>query len=266
VIEFVNGGDLMLHMQKQRKLPEDHARFYSAEIVLALTFLHSRFIIYRDLKLDNVLLDSQGHIKLTDYGMCKDGMVGENAVTYTFCGTPNYIAPEILQYSAYSFSVDWWALGVLMYEMMAGKSPFDLTGIVNEDCNNTEEALFQVILERPIRLPRFLSLPAQRVLKRFLDKDPKTRLGCSKEGFQETKKDPFFKSLDWERLENRQVIPPFKPSIKDEQGLENFDTNFTEEPPELTPVNSEILGKINQNDFEDFAYNNPLLLNGGLAC
>ena len=101
----------MFHMQKQRKLPEDHARFYSAEIVLALTFLHSRFIIYRDLKLDNVLLDSQGHIKLTDYGMCKDGMVGENAVTYTFCGTPNYIAPEILQYSAYSFSVDWWALG-----------------------------------------------------------------------------------------------------------------------------------------------------------
>ena len=115
VIEYVNGGDLMFHMQRQRKLPEDHARFYSAEIILALDFLHSRYIVYRDLKLDNVLLDSQGHIKLTDYGMCKEGMHGENALTSTFCGTPNYIAPEILRGNPYGFSVDWWALGVLMY-------------------------------------------------------------------------------------------------------------------------------------------------------
>ena len=183
VIEFVNGGDLMFHMQKQRKLPEDHARFYSAEIVLALNFLHSRFVIYRDLKLDNVLLDSDGHIKLTDYGMCKEGMVGENAVTYTFCGTPNYIAPEILRGLPYGFSVDWWALGVLMYEMMAGKSPFDLAGIVDTtSAENTEEALFQVILERPIRMPRWLSVIASRVLKKFLDKDPGSRLGCSHDG------------------------------------------------------------------------------------
>lgn len=260
VIEFVNGGDLMFHMQKQRKLPEDHARFYSAEIVLALNFLHSRFVIYRDLKLDNVLLDSDGHIKLTDYGMCKEGMVGENAVTYTFCGTPNYIAPEILRGLPYGFSVDWWALGVLMFEMMAGKSPFDLAGIVDTtSAENTEEALFQVILERPIRMPRWLSVIASRVLKRFLDKEPGTRLGCSQDGLEEIKQDPFFKSLDWTRLINRQVIPPFKPSVDGEHGLNNFDTTFTEENPDLTPVNSDVIGRINQANFEDFEYNNPLI-------
>lgn len=262
IIEFVSGGDLMFHMQKHRKLHEDHAKFYSAEIVLALSFLHSRYVIYRDLKLDNVLLDSSGHIKLTDYGMCKEGIVGDNAVTYTFCGTPNYIAPEILRGNAYNFSVDWWALGVLMYEMMAGKSPFDLTGIVeNTSHENTEEALFQVILERPIRFPRYLSVTATRVLKKFLDKEPSTRLGCSPTGLKDIQNDQYFKTLDWDKLRQKLVVPPFKPAIRDEMGLDNFDTAFTEEAPTLTPVSSMVLSKIKQSDFEDFEYNNPLLVN-----
>ncbi|XP_042369720.1 protein kinase C zeta type-like, partial [Plectropomus leopardus] len=140
VIEYVNGGDLMFHMQRQRKLPEEHARFYAAEICIALNFLHEKGIIYRDLKLDNVLLDHEGHIKLTDYGMCKEG-IRPGDTTSTFCGTPNYIAPEILRGEDYGFSVDWWALGVLMFEMMAGRSPFDI--ITDNPDMNTEEYLFQ---------------------------------------------------------------------------------------------------------------------------
>lgn len=188
----------MFHMQIQHRLPEDHARFYSAEIILALHFLHSRNIIYRDLKLDNVLLDQQGHIKLTDFGMCKEN-IGPSDVTNTFCGTPNYIAPEILRGEDYGFSVDYWALGVLMYEMMAGRSPFQLPG--NEDEQNAEDHLFHTILERQIRIPRHLTVRAANVLKGFLNKDPQLRLGCKKdieEGMNDIKQNAYFReSIDW---------------------------------------------------------------------
>ncbi|XP_069097100.1 protein kinase C zeta type isoform X2 [Pleurodeles waltl] len=198
VIDYVNGGDLMFHMQRQRKLPEEHARFYAAEICIALNFLHERGIIYRDLKLDNVLLDSEGHIKLTDYGMCKEGL-GPGDTTSTFCGTPNYIAPEILRGEEYGFSVDWWALGVLMFEMMAGRSPFDI--ITDNPDMNTEDYLFQVILEKPIRIPRFLSVKASNVLKGFLNKDSKERLGCQLQtGFSDIKSHTFFRSIDWDLI------------------------------------------------------------------
>uniref|UniRef100_A0A7N4PS54 protein kinase C n=1 Tax=Sarcophilus harrisii TaxID=9305 RepID=A0A7N4PS54_SARHA len=248
VIEYVNGGDLMFHMQRQRKLPEEHARFYAAEICIALNFLHERGIIYRDLKLDNVLLDAEGHIKLTDYGMCKEGL-GPGDTTSTFCGTPNYIAPEILRGEEYGFSVDWWALGVLMFEMMAGRSPFDI--ITDNPDMNTEDYLFQVILEKPIRIPRFLSVKASHVLKGFLNKDPKERLGCQPQtGFSDIKSHTFFRSIDWDLLEKKQALPPFQPQITDDYGLDNFDTQFT------MLWNPET----DQSEFEGFEYINPLLL------
>ncbi|CAG0919505.1 unnamed protein product [Notodromas monacha] len=193
VIEFVRGGDLMFHMQRQRRLPEEHARFYAAEICLALNFLHDRGIIYRDLKLDNVLLDHEGHIKLTDYGMCKEGIrLGDT--TSTFCGTPNYIAPEILRGEEYGFSVDWWALGVLMYEMLAGRSPFDIMVLMSYDFF----FFLIVILEKTIRIPRSLSVKAASILKGFLNKNPAERLGCHPEtGFSDIVHHPFFKTIDW---------------------------------------------------------------------
>uniref|UniRef100_A0A673Z863 Protein kinase C n=1 Tax=Salmo trutta TaxID=8032 RepID=A0A673Z863_SALTR len=238
VIEYVNGGDLMFHMQRQRKLPEEHARFYAAEICIALNFLHEKGIIYRDLKLDNVLLDHEGHIKLTDYGMCKEG-IRPGDTTSTFCGTPNYIGPEILRGEDYGFSVDWWALGVLMFEMMAGRSPFDI--ITDNPDMNTEEYLFQVILEKTIRIPRSLSVKAASVLKGFLNKDPKERLGCQVQtGFADIKSHTFFRSIDWD------------------QSKMTFSYFFSL----LFPLSSprDIIRRIDQSEFEGFEYINPLLL------
>ncbi|XP_058858701.1 protein kinase C zeta type isoform X2 [Acipenser ruthenus] len=258
VIEYVNGGDLMFHMQRQRKLPEEHARFYAAEICIALNFLHEKGIIYRDLKLDNVLLDYEGHIKLTDYGMCKEG-IRPGDTTSTFCGTPNYIAPEILRGEDYGFSVDWWALGVLMFEMTAGRSPFDI--ITDNPDMNTEEYLFQVILEKPIRIPRSLSVKAASILKGFLNKDPKERLGCQLQtGFSDIKSHTFFRNIDWDQLEKKQVTPPFKPQSTDDYGLDNFDTQFTNEPVQLTPDDDDVIKRIDQSEFEGFEYINPMLL------
>uniref|UniRef100_A0A8C1ZII2 protein kinase C n=1 Tax=Cyprinus carpio TaxID=7962 RepID=A0A8C1ZII2_CYPCA len=245
---------------RQRKLPEEHARFYSAEISLALNYLHERGIIYRDLKLDNVLLESEGHIKLTDYGMCKEGL-RPGDTTSTFCGTPNYIAPEILRGEDYGFSVDWWALGVLMFEMMAGRSPFDIVGSSDNPDQNTEDYLFQVILEKQIRIPRSLSVKAASVLKGFLNKEPKERLGCHPQtGFADIMAHPFFRNVDWDLMEQKQVVPPFKPNISGEFGLDNFDAQFTNEPIQLTPDDDDAVKKIDQSEFEGFEYINPLLM------
>jgi atypical protein kinase C iota type len=263
VIEYLCGGDLMYHMQRKRKLPEDHARFYASEITLALDFLHSKGIIYRDLKLDNVLLDIEGHVKLTDYGMCKEGLTrGEK--TSTFCGTPNYIAPEMLRGEEYSFSVDWWALGVLMYEMMAGRSPFELNENPSENPDlNTEDHLFQVILEKPIRIPRNLSVKAASILKSFLQKLPDDRLG-SHNGLREIQQHQYFKQIDWISLEQKLIQPPYKPQVQSERDLTNIDELFTKEAVLLTPDSPTTIARIQQNEFEGFEYINPLILSDEL--
>ena len=253
VIEFVRGGDLMYHMQRRSRLTEPEAQFYSAEISLALDFLHMRGIIYRDLKLDNVLIDHEGHIKLTDYGMCKEGMK-KGDKTSTFCGTPSYISPELLRNDPYDFSVDWWALGVLLYEMLAGKSPFD----GNEP---SEEALFQTILEKTIRIPRSLSVRAQNILRAFLKKDPSERLGCDPDkGFLEIKRHDFFRGIDWDQMERRQVKPPYTPPTTSDRDLAHFDDMFTKQNVCFTPDNMDLLSKLDQSEFEGFEYVNPLLM------
>ncbi|PAV61198.1 hypothetical protein WR25_06836 isoform B [Diploscapter pachys] len=155
VMEYVNGGDLMFQIQRARKFDEGRARFYAAEVTCALQFLHRNEVIYRDLKLDNILLDAEGHCRLADFGMCKEGINKDN-LTSTFCGTPDYIAPEILQELEYGVSVDWWALGVLMYEMMAGQPPFEA---------DNEDDLFEAILNDDVLYPVWLSKEAVNILK-----------------------------------------------------------------------------------------------------
>ena len=256
VIEFVQGGDMMFHMQRKKILSEEHTRFYSAEISIALHFLHERGIIYRDLKLDNVLIGSDGHVKLTDYGMCKQGIKGNDKAS-TFCGTPNYMAPEILRNEEYSFSVDWWALGIMMFEMMAGRSPFNIDNL--EEI--TEEYLFQIILTKVIRPPRSLSVKAGNILQDLLNKDPNERLGCHAEkGFKEIIDHTFFSTIDWEALKLKKINPPYVPTLRDEVDLENFPNEFTTEKIEFTPDKMATIEQIDQSEFRGFEYINPLLM------
>ncbi|KAK7140372.1 hypothetical protein R3I94_012854 [Phoxinus phoxinus] len=253
VMEFVNGGDLMFHIQKSRKFEENRARFYTAEITSALIFLHSKGIIYRDLKLDNVLLDKDGHCKLADFGMCKEGMF-EGVVTGTFCGTPDYIAPEILQEMLYGPSVDWWALGVLLYEMLSGHAPFEA---------ENEDDLFESILTEEIIYASWLGTNAVDILKGFLTKNPSRRLGCvASEGGETTvTSHPFFTGIDWDKLNRRELDPPFKPRIKTAEDVNNFDPDFTHEDPTLTPIDDDIIPSINQDEFRDFSFTSSELLN-----
>ncbi|PFH53390.1 hypothetical protein AMATHDRAFT_55336 [Amanita thiersii Skay4041] len=242
VMEYVSGGDLMLHIQR-KQFSLRQAKFYASEVLLALEYFHQNGIIYRDLKLDNILLTLDGHVKVADYGLCKEDM-WYGSTTSTFCGTPEFMAPEILLEQRYGRAVDWWAFGVLTYEMLLGQSPFR-----GED----EDEIFDAILEDeplyPITMPR----DAVSILQKLLTRDPNRRLGSGKEDAEEIKRQPFFKDVNWDDVLNKRIPPPYFPTINGSADTSNFDEEFTREQPTLTPVHGQLSSR-DQAEFNGFSW------------
>eukprot|EP00040_Diaphanoeca_grandis_P038713 m.257150 g.257150 ORF g.257150 m.257150 type:complete len:468 (+) comp35011_c0_seq1:394-1797(+) len=242
VMEYVNGGELFFHLSREKIFSEDRTRFYGAQISMAITYLHERGIIYRDLKLENLLLDAKGNIKITDFGLCKEEITFGSTTT-TFCGTPEYLAPEVLEDNDYGRAVDWWGVGVVMFEMICGHLPF---------YNRNHEVLFDLILHEEIRLPATLGQHAKELLKNMLEKDPRNRLGGGERDGHEVMEHNFFLQIDFEKLYNLQIPAPYIPKISGAEDVSNFDTVFTSEKAEVSP--SETDGSaINTKDFQKFA-------------
>lgn len=243
VLSCINGGELFHHLQKEGRFSEERSRLYAAELLCALEHLHAYDVIYRDLKPENILLDYTGHIALCDFGLCKLNM-GESEKTNTFCGTPEYLSPELLLGQGYSKSVDWWTLGVLIYEMLSGLPPY-----YDENVNE----MYRKILYHPLRFGPEIQPQARSLLMGLLSRNPKQRLGSN--GAEEIKQHPFFSSIDWKRLMMKQYTPPFKPSVASAIDTSNFDSEFTSEAPMDSVVEDSHLSETVQQQFIGFTYN-----------
>uniref|UniRef100_A0A7N6AFT7 Protein kinase N3 n=1 Tax=Anabas testudineus TaxID=64144 RepID=A0A7N6AFT7_ANATE len=244
VMEYLPGGDLMIHIHNNA-FTEAQTRFYSACVLLGLEFLHLNKIIYRDLKLDNLLMDADGFVKITDFGLCKEGM-GHGDRTSTFCGTPEFLAPEVLTDDNYTRAVDWWGMGVLIYEMLVGESPFP-----GED----EEEVFDSIVNDDVQYPASLPPDAVSIIQKLLKKNPLKRLGAGERDANEVKGEKFFETIDWEALLAKKMKPPFLPSIKESMDVSNFDSEFTQLQPILSPPSKPFsLSAEQQEAFGDFDF------------
>lgn len=245
VLAFVNGGELFHHLQREGRFDLNRARFYTAELLCALECLHEYNVIYRDLKPENILLDYTGHIALCDFGLCKLNM-GSKDSTSTFCGTPEYLAPELLLGQGYTKAVDWWTLGVLFYEMLTGLPPF---------YDQNTNTMYHKIVKDPLTFPADMDREAKSLISGLLDRDPQHRLGSR--GAAEIKGHPFFHQIDWKYLLNKKYAAPFLPSVASAVDTSNFDSEFTSELPMDSVVGKEFhLSDSVQKQFGGWSYSN----------
>lgn len=217
ILQYAQGGELFTHLAEERMFSEDCTAFYIAEMALALYHLHANVgVVYRDLKPENCMLDADGHLVLTDFGLSK--VAEDGATCNTLLGTPEYMAPEVLSGKEYDYAVDWWSLGAVCYDLLTGNPPF--TG-------NNHQKIVEKITKSKLSLPYYLSADAKDLLTRLLRKDPKKRLGFR--NFEVIKKHRFFRKIDWKKLENRDesLIPPILPIITKPELAENFSEEFT---------------------------------------
>ncbi|XP_059823945.1 ribosomal protein S6 kinase alpha-3 isoform X2 [Hypanus sabinus] len=225
LLDFLRGGDLFTRLSKEVMFTEEDVKFYLAELALALDHLHGLGIIYRDLKPENILLDEEGHIKLTDFGLSKESIDHEKKA-YSFCGTVEYMAPEVVNRRGHTQSADWWSFGVLMFEMLTGTLPFQ-----GKDRKET----MTMILKAKLGMPQFLSVDSQSLLRMLFKRNPGNRLGAGPDGVEEIKRHSFFSTIDWNKLCRREIQPPFKPAIGRPEDTFYFDPEFTAKTPKDSP-------------------------------
>ena len=209
VLEFLAGGELFSLLARERRLKEDAASFYAAQVMLAFSYLHNLNIIYRDLKPENLLIDNKGFMKIVDFGFAK--RIKDR--TWTLCGTPEYLAPETIRNKGHGKGVDWWALGVLIYEMMAGYPPF---------CGDSPMATYKLILEGALDFPQMMALQARDIVRRLLHPAYSKRLGCLRNGSNDVYTHRYFEKINMSDLTKHRVTPPFVPTIKDNLDTSNF--------------------------------------------
>ncbi|KAI2544561.1 ribosomal protein S6 kinase A2 [Homo sapiens] len=225
ILDFLRGGDLFTRLSKEVMFTEEDVKFYLAELALALDHLHSLGIIYRDLKPENILLDEEGHIKITDFGLSKEA-IDHDKRAYSFCGTIEYMAPEVVNRRGHTQSADWWSFGVLMFEMLTGSLPFQ-----GKDRKET----MALILKAKLGMPQFLSGEAQSLLRALFKRNPCNRLGAGIDGVEEIKRHPFFVTIDWNTLYRKEIKPPFKPAVGRPEDTFHFDPEFTARTPTDSP-------------------------------
>ena len=248
VSEFMQGGDMFFHMHDGQRVifNNERTKFYAIEIVLALEELHANNMVYRDLKPENILLDAKGHVKLIDFGLSKI-FDTENDKAFTICGTPQYLAPEILEKKGYNKAVDWWSLGCVMYEMLTGRLPFAIKrgGKINLDT-----------YKRPVKYPESLKNDTKDFLQQLLINNPDDRLGSGPDGSKNVKKHPFFKGVNWLEAKQKKLKPPFIPKLKNDTDLRYFESTFTDEPiDKQKKINTKIdKNQETNNDYTGFSY------------
>ncbi|XP_009802853.1 serine/threonine-protein kinase AtPK2/AtPK19-like [Nicotiana sylvestris] len=242
ILDFINGGHLFYHLYRQGIFSEDQARIYTAEIVSAVSHLHQRGIVHRDLKPENILMDGDGHVMLTDFGLAKE--IDESSRSNSMCGTTEYMAPEILQSKGHNKDADWWSVGILLYEMLTGQPPFTHS--------NRKKLQEKIISEKVKLLPR-LTGEAHSLLKGLLQKDPSKRLGSGPRGGDEIKSHKWFRSINWKKLDARELQPKFKPDVIGRACTANFDKCWTTMPPDDSPANTPTAGE----HFQGYTYVAP---------